>query len=142
MLAAVLYTYVYSGNFNDDKAARPKFHGAYEVTTFIRDKDTIPPLTTDSHRWRRVFVHRRGYVIIQGMDDEMHDYTFEMDTIGKKWFLNEESSGISSEFGYKELPRGGLRITRSDGVLDIELKKIELSQLPVLSAEFNWTIDP
>lgn len=74
LLINSLEMYLSTRNFNDDKAARPSFHGAYEVTQFAINGRIIPPSLDFTHRWRRFFVHRLDYFIIQNMKDEMLDY--------------------------------------------------------------------
>ena len=144
VFASVLYVYIKSENYNDDLARRPPFHGAYEVELFINGGDTIPPLITDSYRWRRVFVHRQGYVIIQGMNDGMQDYLFVADTINRKWIMKNESTGKESEFLFSDENGKDVILRSAPGPdsLIIYLSKIDLSSLPLLQKEFNWTIDP
>lgn len=75
-----LEMYLSSGNFNDDKAARPPFHGAYEVTQFAINGELIPPSLDFKNRWKRFFVHRLDYFIIQNMKDEMLDYKLKRES--------------------------------------------------------------
>lgn len=63
--------YIRTGNFNDDLAKRPLFHGAYEVKN-------------GANGWKKAFVHRRGYFIIQTEDEKMHDFKLEYDITNKK----------------------------------------------------------
>ncbi len=140
---SVLSTYIRTGNFNDDRATRPKFHGAYEVSLFTRKGDTLPPLTTDTYRWQRVFVHRRGYLIIQRMNAQMKDYQLTVDTIEKNWEIVDERTGRKQSLNYSEMPNGDLSLSSSvsgDSVGMI-LRKIDLSKLKLMSNEFHWTMD-
>jgi hypothetical protein len=82
-----LFIYFRTNNFNDDLAARPPLHGAYDVIVFTRNGDTISPLTTDSSRYRRIFIHRQGYFIIQHMNDGMEDFPLETDIVAKELIL-------------------------------------------------------
>jgi hypothetical protein len=140
---SVLSTYVLSRNFNDDKASRPKFHGAYEVSQFTRNGDTLPPLITDNYRWQRVFVHRRGYLIIQGMNGRMKDYLLTVDTLEKKWEIRDERTGGREVLDYMELPNGDLSIhaNLSNDIVEVLLEKIDLSKLNLMKREFNFTMD-
>ena len=36
------------------EAIKPALHGLYEVETFTRNGENLPPLTSDSSRWRRL----------------------------------------------------------------------------------------
>ena len=143
MVTDALWMYAAANNFNDDAAARPLFNGAYEVTVFIRNKDTLAPLTTDSLRWKRVFIHRRGYFITQNMKDETQDYKLEYDTANHFLLIEEYNDKIKRFLKY-ELFNGNLftlRGKRGNDSLEIRLKKIDMQNLPLLKNEFNLTID-
>ncbi|MBL0334556.1 MAG: hypothetical protein IPP73_04285 [Chitinophagaceae bacterium] len=94
--------YVKTGNYNDDLDPRPPFHGAWEVTNFIRNNDTLPPILTDKTRWKRVFVHRKGYLIIQGMNDGMQDFKLVTDTIQKRWLAEDEAGKEVMDIRYEK----------------------------------------
>lgn len=52
-----------------DAAPGPPLSGLYEVETFVRDGQEIPPLFTDASRWRRVTINRFGVLTIKTMVD-------------------------------------------------------------------------
>ena len=139
----VLTPYVHSGNFNDDAAPRPFLHGAYEVQEFVRNGDTLAPLCTLPSRWRRVFVHRRGYFIIQRMDGTMLDYSLNLDRTASRLTVESPRTGDHWQFRYSTVDSvlAGLegRI-EGDSVL-ITLKALNLKELPLLQNEFHWVID-
>jgi hypothetical protein len=139
----LLAVYIQSGNFNDDKAARPPFHGAYEVTAFIKNNDTLPPLLTDTYRWKRVFIHRRDYFIIQFMNDGMQDYDLYCDTARKEWRIRKTTDKTEAVLHYGQTSDTTIRLTSMIGMdsLLIDLRRIDLGKLPLLQKEFNWTVD-
>ena len=53
-----------SQNLYGKKAPKSALYGIYEVQEFIRNNDTIPPLTTDTIRWKRIVVDKR-YTALQ-----------------------------------------------------------------------------
>jgi uncharacterized membrane protein YphA (DoxX/SURF4 family) len=135
-----LTLYFRTDNFNDDLAARPPLHGAYEVKLFVKNSDTLLPLTTDNYRWRRMFVHRRGYLITQGMDDGMMSYELFVDTNRRKLMIKDGNA--HSFLNYAE-EKNTLRV---DGVflgdtLRMEMEKIDLTKLPLQVDEFQWMMD-
>ncbi|TND01485.1 MAG: hypothetical protein FD123_4256 [Bacteroidetes bacterium] len=147
VIALILYEtlllYFLAGNFNDDKSPRPPFHGAYDVKVFVIDNDTLPPLLTDSMRFRRVFIHRQGYFIVQKMNDAMTD--FKMDYVpGDNMISLTEGNKIKAQFEITETENG--RYLYFEGKYEgtemkIRAKKIDLSKLPALQKGFHWTID-
>lgn len=68
IFAETLYSYVQSGNFNDDKAPRPFLHGAYK---------SIEPITHPK-QLAYVFIHRRGYLIFQNASEKQSDYLLQV----------------------------------------------------------------
>ena len=40
-----------------DAAPKPPLYGIYDVETFVRNKDTLPPLTTDTSRWKQIVIN-------------------------------------------------------------------------------------
>ncbi|MGB4775582.1 MAG: hypothetical protein WBP45_10440 [Daejeonella sp.] len=143
MVGAVLSDYVIANNFNDDQVPRPLFHGAYEVNVFVKNQDTIPPLLTDQYRWRRFFIHRRGYAIIQSMNDEMQDYELGYDIVNNQLLIKNYEDGKVQKLNYTQPNDSVLfligKIEKDS--LKIELKKIPFEKLPLLQPGFHWTID-
>jgi len=138
-----LAVYVISKNFNDDKAARPYLHGAFNVETFIKNGDTLLPITTDSYRWRRMFIHRQGYLITQMMNDEMKDYELENDSLRHELILKSPLDSSLHMLSYINMADSALQLNGKfyNDSLCIYLKKIDLSKLPLFRHHFNWTID-
>ncbi len=140
-----LFPYLKSGTYNDDAAARPPFHGAYDVPVFIHNQDTLPPLITDELRWRRVFIHRQNYLVTQMMDDQMRDYTFRCDTVNHEWWLQDPETGEEKVFAYSQPEPGGALFI--SGVLGTDtitamLQPLDWKNKPLLHTPFTWTIDP
>jgi hypothetical protein len=124
------------------KLSRGTPRGAYYVDTFILDGDTLPPLMTDTVRWKRVFFHTRGYFITEKMNDEMIDYKLSYaasDTI----YVTPNGSGEVVPFGWSRPDSNTVILEGNTGLnqLKLVLRPLSLQQLPALKHEFNWTID-
>jgi hypothetical protein len=61
------------------KAKKTPLYGIYNVEIFIKNRDTLKPLITDTSRWRRFMVSREGSAQIQMMDDSIRRYSFKPD---------------------------------------------------------------
>ncbi len=139
LAADAMAQYVSSGNYNDDKALRPPLHGAYSVETLVKNGDTLQPLLTDSFYIKRVFVHRRGYFIIQKMNDAMYDYK-----------LRSNPHELHLHNYYIDKPAGFFTVQQTDSntlhlyglfegdTLSLNLKKYNLEALPLLQPRFDW----
>jgi hypothetical protein len=61
-------------------APAPPVYGIFEVSTFVRNRDTLPPLATDSSRWRRLVFERGGWAVIRTMNDSGGYFGVAVDT--------------------------------------------------------------
>lgn len=143
LFADALAVYLKTGNFNDDTYPRPFLHGAYDVTTFVKNGDTILPLYTDTSRWKRVFIHRRNYLITQYGNNVMQDYELEYDTANNYLWINLPGNPLQVNIRY-EIINDTTIVAETKLGKDhflITLEKINLNQLPAMERRFNWTID-
>ena len=64
-----------------DNAPKPALYGIYNSELVLRNSDTIPPLTTDTTRWKQVLIQFNNYARIKLMNDTVRNYNFIIDTI-------------------------------------------------------------
>lgn len=135
--------YFKENNFNYDKAVRPFLHGAYKVISFVNNNDTLPPLLTNNFRWKRIFVHRRGYLIAQLMNDEMRDYELAIDSLKKEFLFMSIEDSVVHLLQYQTLADTAIFLNGKfyDDTIKVSLQKINWQNLPLLKNEFSWTID-
>lgn len=139
LFADMMIQYISSGNYNDDKAQRPALHGAYSVETLVKNGDTLPPLLTDSFYIKRVFVHRKGFFIIQKMKNAMQDYK-----------LRYGPQELHLHNYYTDTPAGFFTVLQTGDntlhlyglfegdTLAVSLKKYNTGNLPLLNPRFDW----
>lgn len=142
MLYDTASMYFETKNFNDDIAQRPPLYGAYDIFSFIRNSDTIPLLVSDTTIFKRLFIHRRGYLITQDMQDNMQDYFLETDTMSHLITI-ADYHGKRSTMHYTVSANGQLQLEGDfiDDSIRIYLNKINISEMPLLQKDFHWTID-
>jgi hypothetical protein len=139
----VLAGYAATGEFNDDHAPRPFLHGAYDVETFVSNGDTLAPLLTDTARFRRIFIHRGGYLVVQSMSDALRDYRLGHDAAGKRLILRREGDS-AIVLDYALSGRDSLLSLRGvfgGDSIALSARRIDLEALPLLRDSFHWTID-
>lgn len=143
LFADSLALYFEENNFNDDKFPRTYLHGAYTVVDFVRNNDTLQPLLTDGFRWKRIFVHRRGYLITQLMNDDMKDYELAIDTVNKEFLFQSKEDSVVHSLAYQIDKDSLIKLKGKfcNDSIQLRIKKINLQNLPVLKNEFSWTID-
>ena len=74
LLAEGLFPYFSTGNWNDDTAKRPKFHGAYSV---LPNRFGI----------EKLYIHRAGYLILEDENKVKEDFQMELDTMNQEIVL-------------------------------------------------------
>lgn len=120
---------------------RPPLYGIWETTYFIKDRDTLAPLITDTERWRYLIIDRKDRATVKTMDDERHNYKFKTDTLNKEIILY--GAGEKSEtpnFTYELLDSETLKLKGEIYLYDhdILLKRKNLDDILLYSRKFNW----
>ena len=114
------------------------FYGIYDVDRFVLKNDTLPPLTSDSIRWKSFIIEKRNGLIIR-MDEKKYFSKINIDTIAK---LMAITPYLDTTEAYN------LRYNRGKGTLLLfgEVKgdsvQIDLKQRSegfyLLQRKFNW----
>lgn len=132
----------YLGQLNiSDINHRPKFYGIWETKTFVRNNDTIPPLLTDSFRWRYLLIEKKGNAVVKTMTDKLVNHTFITDTIKNKISIyNQYGIKDSLNFQYSIENSKDLKLfgTLENDSLVITLTKKDLNRFPLKSRGFHW----
>jgi hypothetical protein len=85
-----------------DDVKHPVLYGIFNTKTFVLNKDTLAPLTTDTLRWRRIIINARGGVRVDLMNDSAKIYSFKSDTLKKTITLgNTKDTTRKYVFNYK-----------------------------------------
>lgn len=124
-----------------NKREKPPLYGIWEVNSFIKGKDTIPPLTTDSNRWRYLIIDYKDRATIKMMDDKSHNYKFKPDTLSKQIiFYGFGEKNEKPNFSYELLDSETLKLNGELYLYDYEilLKKKDLNDFTLYSRGFNW----
>ncbi|HEX5150126.1 MAG TPA: hypothetical protein VFW07_01690 [Parafilimonas sp.] len=124
-----------------EKAPKPPLYGIYNVQTFIRNKDTIAPLKTDTARWDKLIVSYTNYSFIKFMNDSTKGVAFKTDTVAKKIEVFSYSDTTKkSNFIYNFPHKDVLLLTgnlNGDSVT-IEMKKYDLNNFLLINRGFHW----
>lgn len=122
---------------------KPLFYGIYDVDTYILKKDTIPPMLTDTIRWKKIISDGKwfsDYIIVKGMNDQTTWYKHKIDTLKNTIELvsTRDSTDIFD-----------LHYMRNDSVLlfkglwkqdsiEINMKKFDLTKFRLTNRGFRW----
>ena len=87
LLAEGMFPYFSTGNWNDDAAKRPKFHGAYSVSP-------------NRFGIEKLYIHRAGYLILEDEKSAKEDFHMELDTMNKEIVLWDYRNKKESRWRY------------------------------------------
>jgi len=145
ILAFVLGAFIYGASSAlkkyGENAVKPPLYGIYNVQTFIRNKDTLPPLITDTTRWRRLVVSSPGYCSIKLMNDSSKFYSFEPDTVTRKILVYDVSNmSKKSYLGYAFIGADSLLLNGKffDDSVNITMKKYDLDNFLLKNRGFHF----
>ena len=100
--------------------AKPGYFGLYQVETFVRNGDTLPPLRTDSTRWFRIAIENSYNLRVVLSNDSARRYTYKADTAAHTLALSPmEDTTIKLNIDYTEPTAGRFSLVlrqKSDSV--------------------------
>lgn len=143
LLGEAFLPYLWRGHYNDDTRARPLLHGAWEVEHFAFNNDTLAQTPNDTVRWKRIFIHRRNYLIIEKATERMEDYKLDYDLTNKILLVYPYQSTKPFRFSWHTLNDSTIMLqsVQAPADLKVTLKRLHWEHMPALRHEFGWTAD-
>jgi hypothetical protein len=124
-----------------DAAPKPPLHGIYNIETFVRNRDTLEALKTDTTRWSQLIVSYPGYSFIKMMNDSTKGFAFNTDTAAKKIeMFSYLDTSKKSNFVYSFPHENILLLTgklNNDSVM-IQMKRYDLNNFRLINRGFHW----
>lgn len=124
-----------------DNAIKPKFYGIYNVQYFIRGHDTLPPLITDSTRWRRLIIGAHGNAGMAMMNDSIQYFDLHADTIKRKLeFITTSDIKDTIMLNFKVLKPDTLFVSGiwlKDSI-KVRLIKYDMKKFRLINRGFHW----
>jgi hypothetical protein len=125
-----------------DAAPKPKLYGYYDVTTFVKDKDTLLPLLTDTMRWNKILFREYNRITIKMMNDTLISYTYNDDTLHHQiTFTQRDDTTLKYSFAYLPANSNMLELRSVNNSRDsiyMLLNKIEVNDFLLLKRGFHW----
>nr|AYM53981.1 membrane protein [Pyxidicoccus sp.] len=127
---------------NGDSAPKPPLYGLYEVESFTRDGQVLPPLVGDTTRWRHVGVNRYSRASVRLMDGTVKRFSVKLDA-GQGTVTFSEGTGEQAKTSVltsskPDAEHWVLQGPFQDGTVEIRLKKVDESSHLLISRGFNW----
>lgn len=126
LLAETIYPTVVHGIWNDDAVQRPAFHGAYSVE--------------GSKEWKRLFVHRQGYLILENTSNQRFSYPINYihgNTIG----FSTEQRGRKGRLKWHNGNRTYVNMMWNNHIFRLELKQLPYRDLPLFDNSIHCFSD-
>lgn len=145
-----LVAYVIETNFfgalamkenHGDLAPKPPFYGIYNVAYFIRNHDTIPPLATDTNRWKKLIIQDKDYALIQLANDTIRQVYYNNDSVKHFFeFVQQDLTIGNSHIQYSK-PGSNLLLLKGkwkrDSIL-ILLRRYDENKFLLKRKGFRW----
>jgi len=117
-------------------------YGIYEVETFRRNGQEIPPLTTDRRRWRRVVMEAPQVVRVQLMDDSFERYrvAYNQGAMQLTVFTSGAKSDPGNVFSWSAPDADHVELNGRVGgdTVVLSLRRIDRSKFLLMDRGFHW----
>jgi hypothetical protein len=128
-----------SKTYGDDSPL-PHYYGIYNVASWVKNKDTLPPLMTDTVRWKRLILEFPGYATVYMMNDSSKNYVFDVDSTFKTATIHlsadtTQKYKLSIRENSSTLFWAGLMANDS---IHITFHKQDISKFRLMNRGFHW----
>jgi hypothetical protein len=120
---------------------KPPLYGLYEVEGFTRNGVELPPLTTDTTRWKRVIVQSSTAISIRMMDDSARGYSTTYDSAKNTiTLIAATDKNKNNVFQYSWPDPNHLVLTGvfMNDSLAVKLRKTDPSKFLLVNRGFHW----
>jgi hypothetical protein len=123
------------------KAPKPPLYGLYNVEAFVRNRDTLKPLTTDTTRWAKFIISYQGGAQIEMMNDSMTYYSLKPDVKKHTITASTYADTIHKYQLTYTTPKPDvmeLRGTWKKDSIYVRLHKMDANNFPLMKRGFHW----
>ena len=122
-------------------APKPPLYGIYDVEQFTLQGTPLPPLTTDTARWKRMIISYPGSASLSNMADSLRYLSLKIDTVKKTaLFTSYKDSTDTWTMAYSLPDKEHLLFTgsiRKDSVT-ISMRRFDLNKFQLVNRGFHW----
>ncbi len=124
-----------------DEVFQQPFEGMYDVHYFIRNNDTLPPLTTDTIRWRKLYITNNGRASIQLMNDTLKRFTLDKYPEKKEWeFISRVDTNYRFTLHYQKPDSTTFLLSGFIGAdsMYVQMRKLSPDNFLLMNRGFHW----
>lgn len=119
-----------------DKRPKPPLYGIYNSELLVRNNDTIPPLTTDTTRWRQLIIQFEKRATVKLMNDSIQPQNFVVDTLLKTATVFKYNDTLNKTvLNYKV---DSVYLTLSNDSIYYRFKKYDHRNFRLVNRGFRW----
>ncbi len=135
------YVFINAGKKYGDNSKKPPLYGIYNVQYFIRNKDTLPPLTTDTNRWGKLMIDKYDDGAVKLMNDTVKYYAIKCDSVKHLLKINTYTDTLHKfTLKYSLVKPGVLTLKgvwKKDSI-QVTLVKYDMEKFTLLNRGFHW----
>jgi hypothetical protein len=146
LLIAYTVFFDFTGSLSAEKmygasAPKPPLYGLYNVEAFVKNRDTLKPLTTDTTRWAKFMISYEGGAQIAMMNDSMTYYSFKPN-VKKHTITASTYADTTHKFQLTyTTPKPDimeLKGTWKKDSIYVRLRKMDDNNFPLMKRGFHW----
>ena len=100
-------------SYAQEETTGNKNFGLYQIETFVRNGDTLPPLRTDSTRWYRIAIENTYNLRVVLSNDSVRRFNYEVDSTNRNFVLSPmEDTSTKIKLHFTEPKTGKFMFTK------------------------------
>jgi hypothetical protein len=140
-IVSLLYTFIQQTKTYGSAAPKPFLYGIYNVEDMRLKGKTLPPLTTDSTRWKQMIISYTGYARVKKMNDSTTNFTTVFDQKKKEMVLKSTSKdSLKYVLNYRVIGKDKLVISglSDKDSISVSFKRKDLKDFRLINRGFHW----
>jgi len=137
----LLYSLLQQRKTYGSAAPKPFLYGIYNVENMKLKGAVLPPLTTDSTRWKQMIISYEGYAKVKKMNDSIVNFTTVFNQKKKELVLKSTAKdSLKYMLNYNLIGKDKLIISglRDKDSVSVSFKKKNLKDFRLINRGFHW----
>jgi hypothetical protein len=123
-----------------DSVPKAKLYGVYNVETFVLNKDTLPPLMTDTLRWKKFVIASLTQARVYHVNDSISRYQTQIDTTKRSMTLSMGAIEYKLTYEQKDSVNFTFKGLLQRDSIAITLRKVKFrpEDFRLMGRGFHW----
>lgn len=140
-IGSLMYAFIQQTKVYGSAAPKPFLYGIYNVENMKLKGAVLPPLTTDSIRWKQMIISYEGYAKVKKMNDSTVNFTTVFNQKKKELVLKSTArDSLKYVLNYNIVGKDKLIISglRDQDSVSVSFKKKDLKDFRLINRGFHW----